>query len=717
MMSGRSGVGRHGRDVESTSRAIDDARGTRVAPLDGMRAFAVLAVILFHAYTPWAIGGFYGVDVFFVLSGYLITSILVSEWQDKGRISLRHFWARRARRLLPALFLMLLVVLLVADIWPSVLGSPGLLGDTLATIFYSSNWRFLAEHANYFTTYSNPSPLLHTWTLAIEEQFYLVWPILVVAVLTVFSRRGAKAIGGDSFAEPGSSRRPLTVLLVLALVGAAASATWMWVLTPMGTLNVNRAYYGSDTRAQAILIGAALALACALWGPVWRAASRVALYGAGILGALVLVFMWRNVAETSDLAFHGGFAVVALAAAAVVLCVSQLPKHPLALAIGIAPLRYLGRISYGMYLWYWPVLLVATANRVHLGGLELLSLRIAVIVALASCSFHFVETPIQNGVFHRWRPILVIPAVASLLAGMAVAVPDGSLSAAIPTGTAYHLHTSHGTPPVRILVVGDSMAGSLGVGLSLIAPVYGAQVVNQGSPGCSLAEGNMVKVLWYTDPPGPPCASDDPDHLLSVYRSLVRQFDPDVVVYLARSDTLDTELDGSWQNLGEPTFDRWAEFRYQQAIAVLSSRGAHVVFMTSPFYDSGDESDGQPLPENQPSRVAIDNRLLVKAAGHNPKLASVFNLGGLLSPADHFATQVDGVPVRCQDGVHLTVAGGQWVGERVLPHLVALGRSHAIAAVAAHRPVLPPQAPPFWYSELPCSTVTIALSTTRHEAS
>jgi peptidoglycan/LPS O-acetylase OafA/YrhL len=280
MMSGRSGVGRHGRDVESTSRAIDDARGTRVAPLDGMRAFAVLAVILFHAYTPWAIGGFYGVDVFFVLSGYLITSILVSEWQDKGRISLRHFWARRARRLLPALFLMLLVVLLVADIWPSVLGSPGLLGDTLATIFYSSNWRFLAEHANYFTTYSNPSPLLHTWTLAIEEQFYLVWPILVVAVLTVFSRCGAKAIGGDSFAEPGSSRRPLTVLLVLALIGAAASATWMWVLTPMGTLNVNRAYYGSDTRAKPSSSGppwpwpARCGVRCGVPRHAWRSTER-----------------------------------------------------------------------------------------------------------------------------------------------------------------------------------------------------------------------------------------------------------------------------------------------------------------------------------------------------------------------------------------------------------------------------------------------------------
>ncbi len=676
-----------------------------------MRAFAVLAVILFHAYTPWAVGGFYGVDVFFVLSGYLITGILVSEWQKRQTIALGHFWARRARRLLPALFLMLFVVLLVADLWPSVLGSPGLLGDTLATIFYSSNWRFLAEHANYFTGTGNQSPLLHTWTLAIEEQFYLVWPLVVLGVLTLRSRRrraGGPELGSGSpgATEMRSSRRRRVVLLAIAGLGALASAAWMWVITPVGATDVNRAYYGSDTRAQSILIGAALALACTLWGPVTRRAATAGLWCAGVAGAVVVVLMWRNVSEMSPLAFHGGFAIVALGAAAVILCVTQLPRHPLALGIGIAPLRYVGRISYGMYLWYWPVLLVMTPARVHVNGLPLLAARLGVIVGVAALSFRFVETPVQNGALRHWRPWVVLPVVASLVAAMAFLVPDG---ASLPAGAAASpIRLSRapdlgGGPPVRILVVGDSMAGSLGVGLSMIAPHYGAQVVNRGTPACSLAAGSQVKVLWYTIPPDAPCEAQSPDHLLETYRSLVRQYDPDVVVYLARTDTFDTELDGSWQHLGQPNFDRWARSRFEQAIGVLASRGAHVVFLTSPFYNSGVQSDGQPMPEDQPARVTTDNRLLSEAAASRPQTASVFDFGALLSPSDRFTTDVDDVPVRCADGIHISVTGGQWVGERLLPRLVALGRPHAIAAVQSHRAPLPPEAPPSWFAKIPCS--------------
>ena len=680
-----------------------------------MRAFAVLAVILFHAYTPWAMGGYFGVDVFFVLSGYLITGILLAEWQKRESISLGRFWARRARRLLPALLLMLFVVLLVAHLWPSVLGSPGLLWDTVTTLFYSSNWRFLAEHAGYFTASATPSPLLHTWTLAIEEQFYLVWPLVVLGVLTVFSRRqranrvtrGAETGGAPALLR--SSRRARLVLLSLAALGALASAIWMWVVTPTGTVDVNRAYYGSDTRAQAILIGAALALACTLWGPVTRSTAKVALWCAGVVGAVVVVLMWRGVPETSALAFHGGFAIVALGAAAVVLCVSQLPRHPLARAIGIAPLRYVGRISYGMYLWYWPVLLVLTPDRVHLDGVELLAVRVAVIVTVAGLSFHFVETPIRQGALSRWRPWVFVPVAASLVAALAVSVPEASLtSAALPGAVdASHIMVSRipgstGTHPVRILIVGDSMAGSLGVGLSTIAPAFGAQVVNRGSPACSLAAGSQVKVLWYTIPPAAPCEPGDMGHLLATYRGFVRQFDPDVVVYLARTDTFDTQLDGSWQNLGEPSFDRWAESRYRQAISVLSSRGAHVVLLTSPYYKSGEQSDGQPLPENNPVRVQTENRLLQAAAARDPRAAKVFDFGAQLSPTGQFVTRVDGVPVRCGDGIHISLSGGQWIGERLLPELVSLGRSHA-TTVQAHRPPLPPQSPPAWFATIPCS--------------
>jgi SGNH domain-containing protein len=258
--------------------------------------------------------------------------------------------------------------------------------------------------------------------------------------------------------------------------------------------------------------------------------------------------------------------------------------------------------------------------------------------------------------------------------------------------------------PVRILLVGDSVAGSLGVGLSDIAPRFGAQVVNHGTPGCSLASTSQVKVLIYTDPPGSPCQPGDPGHLLDVYRSLVDRYDPDVVLYVARSDTLTTYLDGTWQYPGMPAFDHWAVSRFEQAIPVLSSRGAHVVFLTSPLYDSGEQIDGTPWPENDPSRVATDNRLLRQAAAQYPGTASVIDLGQMLSPGGHFATAVDGVPVRCADGVHLTVPGGEWVGSRILPQVVSLGQAHASTSASEARSALPPQPVPVWYPKLPCGS-------------
>jgi peptidoglycan/LPS O-acetylase OafA/YrhL len=683
--------------------------GTRVAPLDGMRAFAVMAVILYHANPSWAIGGYFGVDVFFVLSGFLITTLLLGEWRGSGGVGLRAFWGRRARRLLPALFVMLAVVGTVSVLLPRVLGSPGLFGDTLATVGYVANWHFIAVHTNYFATVANPSPLQHTWTLAIEEQFYLVWPLILLAL-----------VGGYRRLRPpsrSSGRHRLVLVAGVALVGAAASALSMAVLTPVGATSVNRSYYGSDTRAQGLLIGAALAAVCLWWGPVRTILGRRLLGLAGLVGAVGVVVMWRMVPESSPLTFHGGFALLALATAGVIACVTLLSRHPVASLLSLPPLPYVGKISYGMYLWYWPVLLVMTSQRTHLQGVALLAARVAVIVAIAALSFHLIETPIHRGRLAGWRSLVAVPLAALAVSlvplmmpsasAVVRVVPPSSSKTALPF-TAAHVAGRAGavaaTRPVRILLVGDSMAGSLGVGLTAVAARYGAEILNDGAPGCSLAEADLVRVLWYTDPPGAPCQAGNPTGVIDTYRSLVRQFDPDVVVYLARSDTLDTQLDGSWQHLGEPTFDFWAEARYDEAISALSSGGARVVLLTSPYYDSGEEPDGTPWPENDPSRVVIDNKLLTASARQDPGKASVFNLGALLSPGNQFDTSVGGVTARCSDGVHMTVPGGELVGAKLLPKLVALGRSHAELHSSQSRPALPVIPQPWWYSDLPCGT-------------
>ena len=571
--------------------------------LDGIRGVAVVAVIATHTVATIP-GGFLSVDVFFALSGYLITSLLIAEWRRSDTIALGRFWSRRARRLLPALFLMLTAVGAGAALWPQIFGSPALRGDTLATVFYAANWHFIADHTNYFLANGTASPLLHTWSLAIEEQFYLVWPIVVLVVLKAGRSRARPAGADDATGE----RRRLRVLFAVAAIGAVASASWMAVLTRAGG-DTTRSFYGSDTRAQAILVGAALAVGSVLWGPTRSRRARAAVRGWGAAGVLGTALLWLFVPQSSVWVFRGGFLVAALCTAGVIACVADLPAGRLATVLCWRPLRYVGRISYGMYLWYWPAVLVLSGPRTHLGGYPLLGLRLVAIVSVATASAYLVELPIRRGRLPRWWTPLAMPVAASLavlttflatvevssvaaasvsvghdVLGTATAGPAGTAgpaTASTSTGATGPAHAVAGVTstakaypaPVKVLIVGDSMAGTLGVGLGRVMTQYGVVAVNEGSPGCSVSMDQLVQVLWFTDPPGAPCVNGNPDALFAQWRAWVDEFNPDVVIYLARSEVLDQEVDSTWTHIGVPAFDSYLTSRFHQAIDVLSSRG------------------------------------------------------------------------------------------------------------------------------------------------
>jgi MYXO-CTERM domain-containing protein len=728
----------------------------------------------YHNGFSWAVGGFYGVDAFFVLSGFLITTLLVEEWRAGGTISLGRFWARRARRLLPALFALVGAVGIVAWLWPGVLGTPTMLGDALSTLFYSANWYLVAGHASYFAAAARPSPFLHTWSLAIEEQFYLLWPLVVLAVLAGRRRRrrSVPMLGGAGHlvvGEPGTAARArrLERLLWLSAAGALASALWMAVLASWS--ETNRAYYGTDSRAQALLVGAAVAAATARWGRVRGAGGRRVAVGMGLVGMAATPLVWWLVPYDSSLAFDGGFLLASLAAAAVVAGVVHAPAGLPARLLGVPPLRWLGRISYGVYLWYWPVLLVMSAGRMHLAAWPLFIARVGVTVGLAAASYRWVEQPVRRGAFRQWRGLVAAPAgagvaLAAILA--AVVAPVGwstpgvspvaavggvraspspvvgrSLVARLPGSPEDHAGAlpaavpptipaaAPSGPPVKVLLVGDSVAGSIGVGLGEVASHYGVELVNEGSPGCSLAMDQQIKVLWYTMAPGAPCVAGDPQGLLDQWRSWVDAFNPDVVVYLARGELFDQEVAGVWSNIGQPGFDRYLDGRFRAALSVLGSRGATVVLMSSPYYDSGTQPDGAPWPEDAPSRVVEDNAIMAAAvrAAAGPALADglgwvgtspravgspgggaqvpavdLFDFGTLMSPGNHFDAQVDGVQTRCQDGVHFTAAAGQWLAPMLLPELVALGRDHQHRAPGGSWPGPLPPTVPGWWGQLPC---------------
>jgi len=398
-----------------TRRALPKPQGTPEVRLpyspglDGLRALAVIAVLLYHADLAWIPGGFLGVEVFFVISGYLITALLLAEWRQRGRIDLKGFWMRRARRLLPALY-----VLLVVSLAFSVVFLPGevarLRGDVLAAFGYVTNWYLIFGHVSYFEAVGRSSLLQHLWSLAVEEQFYLLWPPVLALVL---------AIGASRLRR----RRALTV----ALAGAVASAVAMALLYAPG-VDPSRIYYGTDTRSTGLLCGAAVAF---LWLPDdkyrpsetrhhrlelatrgrfrrrwgWTAPLLLDVVGFAALGALV--WFCLNLGEFRPLLYEGGFALVALATVATIMAVVHPYSFMGARVLGSAPLRWIGVRSYGIYLWHWPVFMVTRPDLdVPIEGLPLLALRLSVTVLLADLSYRFVETPIRRGALGcAWRTL------------------------------------------------------------------------------------------------------------------------------------------------------------------------------------------------------------------------------------------------------------------------------------------------------------------------
>lgn len=647
--------------------------------LDGVRALAVTAVLLFHGGVSWLPGGFLGVDAFFVLSGFLITSLLLAERAATGRIRLGAFWLRRARRLFPALLLLLLFV--VAS-FPQVLPRPevGLLrGDAYAAMAYVANWRMIYRGDDYFAQTSAPSPLQHTWSLGIEEQFYVGWPLLVVALLAFGLRRA---------------------LVGLCLAGAGASAVLAALLYDPNA--VNRAYFGTDTRAQALLIGCALAaLLVPRLGPrlgqagvrsrppMLHPGTAVAL-GSAALGSVVLLgWLWTHASGTGALLYHGGFAAGGLAVATVLATVVLHPTGMLARVLGFAPLVWLGRISYGVYLWHWPLFHLMTAERTGLGGGSLLAARLAVTLLISIVSYVFVEQPIRT---RRWpvplgRPRIVIGAFGASLGTVALVgatamfilvativptrvsvVPIIKIPIAQPTAAGEGHLTPMSRPDrkpgenPRITFFGDSVAWTVGIYLQ---EFRGLTITTQALPGCGIAR--LPDIIYIDEPHTnyPDCPTWELN-----WRYGVQSDDPDVaVVLLDRWELMDRRLGDEYMHVGQPLFDAYLAVELEYALSIVGSRGAHIVLLTAPYTHRWERPDGGLYPEDEPERVDAWNRLLREVAGRHRDTVTVLDLNKRSCPDGKFTWNIGPLQLR-SDGLHFTPEGVQeWIAPWLVPQL------------------------------------------------
>jgi peptidoglycan/LPS O-acetylase OafA/YrhL len=617
---------------------------------------AVGAVLVYHAGFSWARGGFLGVDAFFVLSGYLITNLLLLEWRARGVIGLSAFWARRARRILPALFLTLIGVALYALVFAASDEIGKLRGDALATIGYVANWRPLFAGQSYFDQFAVPSPLGHTWSLAIEEQWYAVWPLLVLVLLRL--RRGS-----------------LRSLLAVSLVMIAASALLMGWLYDPGS-GPSRVYYGTDTRAQSLLMGAALAMLLLQHGPLRSRPGTHMLQIAALACAAALGWAWATASGDSAFLYRGGFLVLAASVAVVVAASVQPNASPIGRLLSFRPLRGLGLISYGVYLWHWPVYLVLTPDRTGWDGYGLFAVRLLVILAIAVASYHLIEMPIRRGALRQWRATWALaPATAVGLAVVLILVTRGgtpvlsiSTSPSGPTLATESFSRPVGTggatsAPIQVAVLGDSVALTMEVGLLREGPASGLSVSNMARVGCGFLPGDeelMAYGNWSAE------KADDCRQWRSTWSSQVDALQPDIVVFLFGPwDTLDLKVGGRVLEVGSPEWHDYALEELGHAVDVLSARGAEVMLLTCPCLKTPNLGLGAAVYDRWSSGPYVDelNDVYWEFARRHEDQIVIADLNRFVCP--------EGEHTDVTNGIHFTAEGADVVARWLAPQIIA----------------------------------------------
>ena len=570
------------------------------AHLDGLRVVAVYLVVAFHARLNGFSGGFIGVDVFFVLSGYLVTRLLLRDLDGSGSIRFRRFYARRFRRLLPAAA----VVLLVSAVLYSVVASPVEVaeaeGGFRAAFLYVTNWYFISQSKDYFVADIATNPVLQFWSLAVEEQFYLVWPVLLTGLFALTRRFGTQR------------QRATQALVALA---ATASLVWAWSLQGSDPA---RSFYGTDARAYQLLAGALVALSPGLvkWAGRKPAVARAAA-AAGLVTIVVAATSWIDFPVVQR-------GLVATLATVVVIVTLEAAGGGIARrGLSLAPMVYLGRISYGTYLWHWPVILII-AETAEVSPLSTFVLTVLVATGLASLSYQIMEHPIRiSGVLDRHRgPVIAVGLAISAFGAFAIipAVLAPAPTTATPTNT--DLATSGFTPvpdldyqairndiPIftscfdapesactivkgtgqHVLLIGDSHAATLAPALAIIAKQNNLTLSVAVRAGCP-----WQRELFRVPGGGvPQPVAECRRHKDDVYDRVVPALDPDVIIVMnndyPRRNLPFLGPDGNVLEPG-PELDAWLEKTTTDSLAQLAAENRSIVIV-EPIPNAGKGTD------------------------------------------------------------------------------------------------------------------------------
>ena len=585
--------------------------------LDGLRACAVIAVLIYHDHkvpgTPGGLsGGFLGVEVFFVLSGYLITSLLLSELAATGRVAFATFFARRLRRLTPALIVMLLGVAWYTATIAQTWDRGRIRGDAISTLLYSQNWHLILGR------FRSGSVLNHTWSLSIEEQWYFVWPLALTALFAV------------------THRHLKTLAIIVSSIALGSAAVNLWLASRANTTNP-RMYYGTDTRSLGLLLGAAFAIWVVHFGgrlPLSDSTTRFL----GMAGVLIVTAMMLISQDSDTVLFQGGLFIFGLAVIAIINVTLHTSPTLIGRALSVRPMRAIGVVSYGLYLYHWPLFFVLTPARTGISGVALLVVRIAITLALATASYVIVERPIRNASI---RPRYVALAAATAI-GTTVAVV--TLAASGATQLQYPEPASEPNPLAlialgriantaapnaqRVLVIGDVMAVQLGVipnGSFTSGNVVGTTF---GSIGCGLAEGQLVTSGGIEHDELPACYNW-PDQ----YRAAITTFRPNTVVLVTGSRELfNRRVNNKLLRFATPDLKAQVERELERTRAIVTRDGARLVLLTVPCIPRVATDRATPEPRVDPRRIDEYNQILRSFANTHRATTKVADLAQVLCP-------------------------------------------------------------------------------------
>lgn len=623
-------------------RAAAVAKPAYHAGLDGLRAICLFAVLLFHSDFAGVSGGFLGVSTFFTLSGFLIASLLLAEERETGTVSLKAFWERRLRRLAPAALLGVAGVVATAPFWLAETQRPRLAADAIAAVLYLVNWRFVQAEYAYELIFVDPSPLQHFWSLAIEAQFYLFFPLVVGFVLR--QTASVRVLAG----------------VVTALIAVSIGVSFLPSVAGAGE---HRIYYGSDARAAEILVGVLVAIA---YDERWRSSTEQMprwIRGVAPLALITIVCAWVF-AQTSDVwLYRGGFAVYSIFSAFVVL--GAMDTGVVGRLLSVGWLGWVGRVSYGAYVYHWPIFLILSEDRTGLGAVPLAACRIALTLCLAGLSSHLLEEPIRRRRWVRGSFYPMALAAGAATAVLAVAMADQA-EKEDTVATAEVVETKPGVR--RWMTFGDSTAAQIGGGIHyalLRRPSEGYLKTHAGI-GCGVIEGGEAFGRRRWSAPMPHC-----EGFVGGWPGVAREQRANVVVVATGVwESLDWRFPPELLvlHLGDPAFDARVSKQVGAAMDGLVEAGAKVFWLTAPQIGR---------PESAKRRRKIPNvwlpgrqdRLneIIRAEASRRSEVEVIDLAGFVRewPAGPFD------PGLRPDGSHYSKRGARRVGKFVVTEIWA----------------------------------------------